>query len=133
MGSRTEKHLQKQEKPNKKKTIIKWLKLYLAVGSDDPSKTAQLYGKICAGAFNLLGQLQSRFDIETDEFRILADFFGDKITFRTSLALRVSPAALILTVLILGIKFLWLCFRRFRREDKETKRIAAETAPAAVS
>ena len=36
---------------------------------------------------------------------------------------------LILLVLILGIKFLWRTFLRFRREDKEAKLRAQETAP----
>lgn len=105
------------------------VKLYLAVASDDAYKTSQLYGKICAGAFSLLGQLQCLFDMQVKEFRILADFFNEKTTFRASLELRVSPAAAILTVLILGGKFLWRTFRRFRREDKEAKRREKESAP----
>ena len=105
------------------------VKLYLAVGSDDPANTAQLYGKICAGAYPLLAALQSWLDIETDEFRILADFYNESVTVRTSLELRVSPAALILTVLILGVKFLWRAWCRFRREDREERRIREETEP----
>ena len=105
------------------------VKLYLAVGSDDPANTATLYGKICAGAYPLLGALQCWFDIEADEFRILADFYNDSITFRGSLELRVSPAALLLTVLTLGIRFLWRSWFRFRREDREEKLKERETAP----
>jgi len=105
------------------------IKLYLAVGSDDPASTAQLYGKICAAGYPLYAALQSLLDIQTDELRILADFFNESMTVRTSLELRVSPAALILTVLILGIKFLWRAWLRFRREDREEKRIETETKP----
>jgi len=99
------------------------------IASDDPANTATLYGKICAAAFNLLAQLQCLFDFQTDEFRVLADFYGEKSDYSGSLELRVSPAVLILTVLILGIKFLWRTFRRFRREDKEEKRREKESAP----
>lgn len=105
------------------------VKLYLAVGSDDPANTATLYGKICAGAYNLLAALQCWFDLEADEFRILADFYNDSMTFRGALELRVSPAALILTVLMLGVRFLWRTWRRFRREDKEEARKEQETKP----
>ncbi|MBR6420670.1 MAG: hypothetical protein IKS42_10065 [Oscillospiraceae bacterium] len=105
------------------------VKLYLAVATDDPAKTGTLYGRICAAAYNLLAALQCWVDIEADEFRILADFYNDSITFRASLELRVSPAALILTVLILGIRFLWRTWCRFRREDKEAKRMEEETRP----
>lgn len=105
------------------------LKLYLAVATDDPANTATLYGKICAAAYNLLSALQCWVDIETDEFRILADFYNDKFTFRAAAELRVSPMAAIFLVLILGIKFLWRTVCRFRREDKEAKRKAKETAP----
>lgn len=105
------------------------VKLYTAVGTDDAAKTALLYGRICTAAYNLLGQLQCRFDIQTDEFRILADFYNNSLTFRGSLELRVSPAAAIVLALILGIKFLWRTLCRFRREDKEAKRRAEETAP----
>lgn len=108
------------------------IKLYLAVGSDDPANTATLYGKICAAAYNLLAALQCWVDIETDEFRILADFYNESMTFRAAAELRVSPMAAILLVLILGIKFLWRTLCRFRREDKEAKRKARETAPTAV-
>ena len=105
------------------------VKVYAAIASDDPANTATLYGKICAAAFNLLAQLQRLFDFQTDEFRILADFYGEKSDYRGSLELRVSPAAAILTALILGCKFLWRSFRRFRREDKEEKRREKESAP----
>ncbi|MBR4201199.1 MAG: DUF2953 domain-containing protein [Oscillospiraceae bacterium] len=105
------------------------IRLYLAVATDDPANTATLYGKICAAAYNLLAQLQCWVDIETDAFRILADFYNDKLTFRVSGELRVSPMAAILLVLILGIKFLWRSFLRFRREDREAKLKAQETAP----
>ena len=105
------------------------VKLYLAVASDDAYKTSQLYGKICTGAFNLLGQLQCLLDLQVKEFRILADFFNEKTTFRGSLELRVSPAAALLTALILGCKFLVRTIRRFRREDKEAKRREKESAP----
>ena len=105
------------------------IRLYLAVATDDPANTATLYGKICAAAYNLLGALQCWVDIETDEFRILADFYNDKITFRAAAELRVSPMAAIFLVLILGIKFLWRTVCRFRREDKEAKLKAKETAP----
>ena len=100
-----------------------------SIASDDPAKTATLYGKICAAAFNLLAQLQRLLDFQTDEFRILADFCGEKSDYSGSLELRVSPAAAILTVLILGCKFLWRTFRRFRREDKEEKLREKESAP----
>lgn len=109
------------------------IKLYLAVGSDDPANTATLYGKICAAAYNLLAALQCWVDIETDEFRILADFYNESMTFRAAAELRVSPMAAILLVLILGVKFLWRTLCRFRREDKEAKRKVKDTAPAAVS
>ena len=105
------------------------VKLYLAVGSDDPANTAQLYGKICAAVYNLLGAMMCWVDLEADEFRILADFFNPSVTFRISLELRCSPAALILTVLILGVRFLWRTWRRFRREDKEAALREKETAP----
>lgn len=105
------------------------LKLYLSVGTDDAANTATLYGKICAAAFPLFAQLQCLFDIETDEFRILSDFSGGSIVFRASLELRVSPAVLILTVLILGVKFLWRTWRRFRREDKEKAQYEKESQP----
>ena len=105
------------------------MKLCLTVASDDPANTATLYGKICAAAYNLLAQLQCWVDIETDEFRILADFYHEKLTFRASGELRVSPMAAILLVLILGIRFLWRTLLRFRREDREAKRKAQETAP----
>jgi hypothetical protein len=105
------------------------VKLYLAVGSDDPANTAQLYGKICAAVYNLLGAMLCWVDLEADEFRILADFFNPAITFRISLELRCSPAALLLTVLMLGGRFLWRTWRRFRREDKEAARREKETAP----
>lgn len=109
------------------------VKLYLSVASDDPAKTAQTYGKICAAFFPLQGQLESVFDIETDELRILSDFSGSKTDFSAALELRVSPAALILLVLILGVRFLWRTFRRFRREDKEEKLREKEQAPLPVS
>ncbi|MBQ8922820.1 MAG: DUF2953 domain-containing protein [Oscillospiraceae bacterium] len=105
------------------------VKVRAAIASDDPANTATLYGKICAAAFNLLAQLQRLFDFQTDEFRVLADFYGEKSDYSGALELRVSPAVLILTVLILGIKFLWRTFRRFRREDKEEKRREKESAP----
>ncbi len=105
------------------------VKLYAAIASDDPANTATLYGKNCAAIFNLLAQLQCLFDFQTDECRVLADFYGEKSDYRGSLELRVSPAVIILTALILGIKFLWRSFRRFRREDKEEKRREKESAP----
>ncbi len=105
------------------------IRLYLAVGTDDPANTATLYGKICAAAYNLLGALQSRVDFQADEFRILADFYSGSMTFRASGELRVSPMAAILLVLILGIRFLWRTLLRFRREDKEAKCRAEESAP----
>ena len=105
------------------------VRLYLAVASDDPAQTAQVYGKICAAAFPLLGALECWVDMQADELRILADFYGTKTDFRIALELRVSPAAAILLVLILGVKFLWRTVCRFRREDKEAKRYAQETAP----
>lgn len=105
------------------------IRLYLAVGTDDPANTATLYGKICAAAYNLLGAMQCWFDMQTDEFRILADFYNDSITFRGSLELRISPMAAIVLLLILGIRFLWRTALRFRREDKEAARRAEESAP----
>ena len=105
------------------------IRLYAAVASDDPANTAQLYGKICAAVYNLIGQLQCWVDFEADEVRILADFFGSKSDFRASGELRVSPAAAIVLVLILGGKFLWRTVCRFRREDKEAKRYEKESAP----
>ena len=105
------------------------VRIRIDVGSDDPANTAQLYGKLCAAGFNLLAQLQRLFDFQTDEFRILADFYGNKLDFSAALELRLSPAALILMVLILGIKFLWRTLCRFRREDKEAKRYEKESAP----
>lgn len=106
------------------------IRLYLAVGSEDPANTATLYGKICAAAYPLLAALQCWVDIETDELRILADFYNESITFRAAAELRVSPMAVLCLVLILGIRFLWRTLCRFRREDKEAKRKARETAPA---
>ena len=108
---------------------LRHVKLYLAVASGDPADTALNYGRICAAAFNLLGALQCLLDIETDEFRILADFYNEKMTLRTSLELRCSPAALLLTVLLLGGRFLWRTWRRFRREDREEALREKETAP----
>ncbi|MCQ2407326.1 MAG: hypothetical protein MJ065_02205 [Oscillospiraceae bacterium] len=106
------------------------VKLYLAVASDDPANTATLYGKICAAACNLLAVLQCWVDIETDEIRILADFYNESITFSAALELRVSPAAAILMVLILGIRFLINSIRTYRAERKDEKLRAKETAPA---
>ena len=105
------------------------VKLYAAIGADDPADAALLYGRICAAAFPLLGQLQSWVDFQTDEFRILSDFYGNKIVFRASFELRLSPMAAIFTVLILGSKFLWRTLLRFRREDKEEKSRLKESAP----
>ena len=105
------------------------IRLYLAVGTDDPANTATLYGKICAAAYNLLGAMQCWFDMQADEFRILADFYHDSMTFRGSLELRISPMAAIVLLLILGIRFLWRTICRFRREDKEAARRAEESAP----
>ena len=105
------------------------IRLYLAVGTDDPANTATLYGKICAAAYNLLGAMQCWFDMQADEFRILADFYNDKITFRGSAELRISPMAAIVLALILGGKFLWRTICRFRREDKEAKLREKESAP----
>lgn len=105
------------------------IKLYLAIGTDDPANTATLYGKICAAAYNLLGAMQCWFDVEADEFRILADFYNEKVTFRGALELRISPMAALVLVLILGVKFLWRTICRFRREDREAKRRAEESAP----
>lgn len=105
------------------------IRLYLAIGTDDPANTATLYGKICAAAYNLLGAMQSWFDVEADEFRILADFYNPKVTFRGSLELRISPMAAIVLALILGVKFLWRTICRFRREDREAKRREQESAP----
>ena len=109
------------------------VKLYLAVASEEPDKTALNYGRISAAAYRLLGALQCVLDIEADEFRILADFYGTKTTFRASLELRCSPAALLMTALILGGKFLWRSWRRFRREDKEAALREKETAPLPVT
>ncbi|MBQ5347740.1 MAG: DUF2953 domain-containing protein [Ruminococcus sp.] len=105
------------------------IRLYLAIGTDDPANTATLYGKICAAAYNLLGAMQCWFDMQADEFRILADFYNDKITFRGSLELRISPMAAIILALILGCKFLWRTICRFRREDKEAALREKESAP----
>ncbi len=105
------------------------IRLYLAIGTDDPANTATLYGKICAASYNLLGAMQSWFDVEADEFRILADFYNSKVTFRGSLELRISPMAAIVLVLILGVKFLWRTICRFRREDREAERREQESAP----
>ena len=105
------------------------IRLYAAVGTDDAAKTAKLYGTITASAYNLIGQLQCLFDFQADECRILADFFSDKITFRASGELRVSPLAAILLALILGGRFLIRTVKRFRREDKEAKLREKETAP----
>ena len=108
---------------------FKHIKLYAAIGTDDAAKTAERYGAVSAAVFNFIGQFQCWVDFQADECRILADFFNDKITFRASGELRVSPMAAILLVLILGGKFLWRTIRRFRREDKEAKLRAQETAP----
>ena len=105
------------------------INLYLAVGTDDPANTATLYGKICAAAYNLLGAMQCWFDMQADSFRILADFYNDKITFRGSLELRISPMAAIMLALILGCRFLWRTICRFRREDKEAALREKESAP----
>ena len=103
---------------------------YTMVVPEDPANTATLYGKICAAAYNLLAALQCWVDIETDEFRILADFYNESITFRAALELRVSPAAAILMVLILGIRFLINSIRTYRAERKDEKLREKETAPA---
>ena len=105
------------------------VKIYAAIATDDAANTAQLYGRINAAAFPLLGMMQCWFDFQADEFRILADFYNDSITFRGALELRVSPLVLILLVLILGSKFLWRRFRRWRSEVREQKRREKETAP----
>ena len=105
------------------------IKIYAAIGTDDAAKTAERYGAVSAAVFNFIGQLQCWVDFEADECRILADFYNDKITFRASGELRISPMAAILLVLILGGKFLWRTIRRFRREDKEAKLREQETAP----
>ena len=105
------------------------IKLYLAIGTDDPANTATLYGKICAAAYNLLGAMQCWFDVEADEFRILADFYNEKITFCGSAELRISPMAAIVLALIFGCKFLRRTICRFRREDKEAKLREKESAP----
>lgn len=105
------------------------IRLYLAIGTDDPANTATLYGKICAAAYNLLGAMQCWFDVEADEFRILADFYNDKITFCGAAEVRISPMAAIILVLILGCKFLWRTVCRFRREDKEAKLREKESSP----
>jgi hypothetical protein len=105
------------------------VKIYAAIATDDAAKTAQLYGRINAAAFPLLGMMQCWFDFQADEFRILADFYNDSLTFRGALELRVSPLVLILLVLILGCKFVWKRFRRYRSEIKEAKRREKETAP----
>lgn len=105
------------------------VKIYAAIGTDDAAKTAQLYGRINAAAFPLLGMMQCWFDFQADEFRILADFYNDSVTFRGALELRVSPLVLILLVLILGIKFLCRRIRRYRSIAKEQKRREKESAP----
>lgn len=105
------------------------VKLRLTVASDDPAKTAKQYGAICAAFYNLHAQLSCIFDIEADELRILSDFSSEKMDFSAALELRCSPAALILVVLIIGIKFLARSYPRYRREIKEKKLIEQETAP----
>lgn len=109
------------------------VKLYLAVGSDEPAKTAKLYGMFSAAVYHLLGALQSCMDFAVEECRILADFFGEKLQFRAEMELRCSPAALLLTVLILGVKFLWKSCLRLHEKNQEEKRRAREQAfPSAV-
>ncbi len=103
--------------------------LWMAVGSDDAAKTAQLYGTISTAVFNLLAAAQCALDIQTDSCRILADFFGDKIAFRVSLELRCSAAGLVGTVLVLGVKFLLHAWKRFRAQDREAKREERESRP----
>ena len=103
--------------------------LRLNVGTDDPMKTAKTYGMICGAFFNLHAQLASVFDIEADSLRILADFENEKFDFSGSMEIRVSPAALILIALVVGFKFLFRSYPRYRREKKEAKLIEQETSP----
>lgn len=103
--------------------------LRLNVASDDPFKTAKTYGAISGAFYNLHAQLCCVFDIEADSLRILADFEHEKMDFAGSMEIRVSPAALILIVLIVGIKFLCVSYPRYRREKKEKLLIEQETAP----
>ena len=105
------------------------VKIRAVIAADDPAKTAMLYGSICSAAYPLLGQLQCWFDFQADEIRILSDFCGGKSDFEGSLELRVSPLAALAFIVVLGVKFLWRAFARFRREDKDAARYAEETAP----
>ena len=56
------------------------------------------------------------------------DFYNDKITFRGSLELRISPMAAIILALILGCRFLWRTICRFSGPSPETP-----MWPAAIS
>jgi len=103
--------------------------LRLNVGSDDPAKTAKTYGAICGAFYNLHAQLSCVFDIEAESLRILADFEHDSFDFAGSMEIRVSPAALIAIVLVMGVKFLCVSYPRYRREKKEAALIAQETTP----
>lgn len=103
--------------------------LRLNVGTDDPAKTAKTYGAVCGAFYNLHAQLSCVFDIEAESLRILADFEHDSFDFAGSMEIRVSPAALLAIVLVVGFKFLCVSYPRYRREKKEAALIAEETTP----
>lgn len=95
------------------------LRVTVDVASEDAAKTAITYGAVSGGAFFLLGQLQSVFDIRAEQFGIRADFFGDKLRFSASGELNTTPFSLLCVALGIGGRFLWKSFWRVRRQDKE--------------
>ncbi|MCQ2417973.1 MAG: DUF2953 domain-containing protein [Oscillospiraceae bacterium] len=105
------------------------IRLYLSLGTDDAAKTAQLYGRICAAVYPLLGKLQCWLDMQIDEFRILSDFSNDRIAFKGGMEIRVSPAAVIALALVFGWKLLVKSVQRFRSEKKEYRLRSQETTP----
>lgn len=96
-------------------------RLQIRVASDDPAKTALLYGAISSTlSFSLAWLDRHLFSIKptcTRNISLVADFEGERITLDADLRLRTTPYRL----LALGVKVLLPYF--FSRKNNKKKRI----------
>ncbi len=112
---------------------IRHLNISLTIGTQDAAKTAILYGAVSGTVFRLVGYLQSLLSVKADALRVRADFLSGYSTVECSLTLRVAPATVLGTGISLAFRFLFRTLKRFRREDRELKRMEKESAPLPLS
>ena len=96
-------------------------------GLEDPAKTAELYGELHAGMWNLMPILEKLLDIPDPHLHIGVDFNTEKTAVEGKLGVTARIGTLLLVGLSIGIPAL----RWFLRYQKKMKRQKPAAQPAA--